>query len=319
LRVKLKCVLALAGALTVISGCGGRTASPGFDGQRAFDLLKKQCALGPRYPGSPGHKAASDLIRSELKGLADEVTSHEFTRTIGGKRLEFENIYGVFNPSASHFVLLCAHWDTRPMADQEVDPAKREKPILGANDGASGVAVLLELARAFHAKRPAVGVVMAFFDGEDYGKTSADMFIGSKEFAKNWKTAVRPKGREVTYDYGILLDMVGDSDLQICKERFSAQAAPKVVEKVWSAARRTGHGDVFLDEVRYMIDDDHLPLLAAGIKCIDVIDFDYAYWHTLDDTPDKCSPKSLQAVGEVIEKVVYEEGAPAATPATAAK
>jgi hypothetical protein len=311
LTVKLKCALVLAGALTVISGCGGRTDSPPFDGTHAFGLLKKQCAFGPRYAGTPGHKAAADFIRSELQGLADDVTCHKFTRTISDKRLEFQNIYAVSGPSASHFVLLCAHWDTRPMADEEVDPLRRQKPILGANDGASGVAVLLELARAFHAKQPAIGVVMAFFDGEDYGKTSADMFIGSKEFAEHWKSAVRPQGREITYDYGILLDMVGDSDLQICKERFSAQAAPKVVEKVWSAARRTGHGDVFLDEVRYMIDDDHLPLLAAGIKCIDVIDFDYAYWHTLDDTPDKCSPKSLQAVGEVALKVIYEENAPA--------
>ena len=303
---------AVAAVLVVLAGCGAKTERrAAFDGARAFDLLKKQCEFGPRYAGTPGHRAAAGWIKSQLEGLADVVIPHSFERTVNDRRLTFQNIYAVFNPAASHFILLSAHWDTRPMADQEIDSAKRSKPILGANDGASGTAVLLELARVLHASKPSVGVVMAFFDGEDYGATPEAMFIGSEEFARHWGTLVRPRGREIAYDYGILLDMVGDSDLQIPKEKFSSQAAPKVVEKVWSAARRAGHGDVFLDEERYMVNDDHLPLLEAGVKCIDVIDFNYAYWHTLDDTPDKCSAKSLQIVGEVIEKVVYEEGAAA--------
>jgi len=301
---------ALALVLAVFAGCGRKSDSASaFSGARALDLLKTQCSFGPRYPGSPGHKATADWLQRQLTPFADQVIPHPFRQTVEGKNLGFENIYAVFNPNASRFILLCAHWDTRPFADQEVDPGKRRKPILGANDGASGVAVLLELARQFHERKPRVGVVIAFFDGEDYGRTPDAMFIGSKEFAQHWKSRVRPAGQQIGFDYGILLDMVGDSDLQIPKERRSFAAAPKIVEKVWSAARRAGHGDVFLDEQGYEVEDDHWPLLVAGIRCIDVIDFNYAYWHTLDDTPDKCSPNSLQTIGDTLEKLVYEEDA----------
>ncbi|MBI2843123.1 MAG: M28 family peptidase [Armatimonadetes bacterium] len=309
MQVRFARAAAAAAALIVISGCGGRSQSPPFNEARAFEILKKQCAFGPRYAGTPGHRAAADYLRSELEALADEASEQTFIARIDEKPLEFRNIFAVFNPDASRFVLLCAHWDTRPSADEEVDPEKRKKPIIGANDGASGVAVLLELARAFRAKKPLVGVVIALFDGEDYGPTPDRMFLGSKQFARNWRTVVCPKGREISYEYGILLDMVGDKDLEIAREKFSVQAAPRIVEKVWSAAKRVGYGGIFVDEERYMVNDDHLPLLSAGIKCIDVIDFNYAHWHTLDDTVDKCSPKSLKIVGEVIGRVIYEEGA----------
>lgn len=301
---------AVVAAFILISGCGNKTdGASAFDGTRAFELLKKQCAFGPRYSGVQGHKDTVDFIQSELKPLADEVTTHTFKYKADGKAVEFTNVYAVFNPDASRFVLLCAHWDTRPHADQEIDAVKSKMPVPGANDGASGVAVLLELARTFSEKKPDVGVVMAFFDGEDYGPGLNDMFIGSKEFAKEWKTAFRPKGRQIAYDYGILLDMVGDSNLQIAKEIWSYQKAPKIVDKVWAAAKELGHDNVFLDEERHMVQDDHLPLCAVGIPCIDIIDFNYAEWHTIDDTPDKCSPKSLQIVGDVVAKVIYEEGA----------
>jgi len=299
----------MAMALVILSGCGKEIESaPAFDGTRAYELLKKQCDIGPRYPGAPGHKAAAEFITSKLKPFADEVSTHSFEYKANGKAIELTNIYAVFNPDASRFVLLCTHWDTRPYADQEIDESKKIKPVPGANDGASGVAVLLELARTFRSKKPEVGIVMAFFDGEDYGLDFEDMFIGSKEFAKHWKTVLRPKGRQIAFEYSILLDMVGDTNLRIEKEEYSMQKAPKVVEKVWSAAKRLGYGDVFVDAMRSMIFDDHVPLNEAGIPCIDVIDFNYAYWHTIDDTPDKCSPKSLQIVGEVVAKVVYEEG-----------
>lgn len=302
----------MAMALVILSGCGNKIESaPAFDGTRAYELLKKQCDIGPRYPGAPGHKATAEFIASELKPLADEVSTHSFKYRVSGKTLEFTNIYAVFNSDASRFVLLCAHWDTRPYADQEIDEVKKTKPVPGANDGASGVAVLLELANMFKSKNPDVGVVMAFFDGEDYGMNLEDMFIGSKEFAKHWKTAFQPKGKQITYEYGILLDMIGDINLRIEKEEYSMQKAPEVVEKVWSAARRLGYGHIFANEERPMVYDDHIPLCEAGIPCIDVIDLNYAHWHTIDDTPDKCSPKSLQIVGEVVTKVVYEEGAEA--------
>ncbi len=291
-------------------GCGEKLGSASsFDGDRAYSSLKKQCDIGPRYSGTPGQKAMVEMMSSELKSSADEVVVQPFRVKLDGKMLGFTNVYAVFNPKAEHFILLSAHWDSRPMADQEIDKVKAAKPIVGANDGASGVAVLLELARAFKAEKPKVGVVMAFFDGEDYGPDDTRMFFGSKFFAENHKTAVRPAGREISYDYGILLDMVGDSDLVIPKERRSVAAAPEVVAKVWSAAKKLGHDKVFVDRADYSIQDDHWPLLAAGIKCIDVIDFDYAPWHTLDDTADKCSAKSLKIVGDVIASVVYSEPA----------
>lgn len=296
-------------SLFAAAGCGERTESAGsFDGERAFKLLEKQCSFGPRYTGTPGHKAMIDFLRAELEGTADEVTTGKFTARADGKLRDFENVYAVFNPSASEFVLLCAHWDTRPKADEEVDDAKKSRPVMGANDGASGVAVLLELARNFKDNKPPVGVVMAFFDGEDYGPGPDSMFLGAKHFAADWKNAVKPGGREIKYRYGILLDMVGEKDLVIYREQHSVQRAPKVVDKVWSAAKSAGYGDVFRDEEKYAVMDDHWPLLAAGIECIDVIDFEYAHWHTVDDTPDKCSAKSLKTVGDVIGKVICSEG-----------
>jgi glutaminyl-peptide cyclotransferase len=308
MRISGLCAAAAAAALIMLTGCGSSSeAPPAFDGQRSFDLLKKQCDFGPRYPGVKAHEKTADFIESELKGKAENVIIYPFKRKVGGKSVLFTNIYAIFNPKASHFVLLCAHWDTRPVADMEVDPAKRVKPILGANDGASGVAVLLELARDFAEKKPTVGVVMAFFDGEDDPRS---MYVGSDEFAKTWKTAVQPAGKEIKFDYGMLLDMIGDKDLEIRKDWFSMQHAPKVVEKVWTAAEKAGHSDVFLKDGSYEVEDDHVPLFFGGIDCIDIIDFNYAPWHTLDDTVDKCSAKSLQAVGDVVSKVIYDEGVP---------
>jgi glutaminyl-peptide cyclotransferase len=310
MRTNSFCSVAAAAVFVLLAGCGAKTQSAAptaFDGGRSYDLLKKQCSFGPRYAGVPGHKACADFIKTELAKTSDQVIARQFDETIRGKALRFQNIFGVFNPDAKRFILLCAHWDTRPEADREIDPVKQKKPILGANDGASGVAVLLEMARNFHDKNPKVGVVMAFFDGEDYGPGEADMYVGSRHFAQQWKTDVRPKGREISYDYGILLDMVGDKDLDILRESTSVTSAPAVVERVWSTAKRLGHSDAFKETGDYAINDDHVPLIFGGIKCIDVIDFNYGPWHTLDDTPDKCSAKSLQTVGEVIESVIYDE------------
>lgn len=306
---------AVISALVFLSGCGKKTNGAqaqqmSFDGARAFDLLKKQCSFGPRYTGTKGYASMLDFLQSELVPSADKVIADRFTAEVAGKKLEFTNVYAVFNPDASHFVLLCAHWDTRPVADQEVDAEKRKQPILGANDGASETAVLLELAKMFHEKKPSTGVIMAFFDGEDYAQNETEMFAGSTEFARNWKKKLAPaiNSQNPTIDYGILLDMIGDKDLSIPKEIFSVLKAPEVVDKVWSAAKRAGHGDVFQDKMGYGVNDDHVPINEiAGIKCIDVIDFDYAYWHTLDDTVDKCSPKSLKIVGDVIAQVIYAE------------
>lgn len=291
-------------ALAVI-GCS--RAADNFDENRAFGLLEKQVDLGPRYPGSSGHEAAASFIESQLKSYADSVSSQEFSEVVNGKTVRMHNIIAHFNPRAKRWVLLAAHWDTRPIADQEIDPDKKKMPIVGANDGASGVAVLLELARVFAKQKPDVGVVMAFLDGEDYGTTAEGMFLGSKHLAANLEKGLALRGKPIKIDYGILLDMVGDKNLKIHKEENSVNAAPDVVEKVWAAAKELGYKDKFVPQVGFSIQDDHVPLIRAGVRCIDIIDFDYGPWHTLDDTPDKCSAESLKTVGEVVAHVIYTD------------
>lgn len=307
------CLLLLAAVPGCLPAADTMKNIPAFDGEYAFNMLKKQVEIGPRYPDSPGHKVASEFIQAQLKPYADEVNVQEFSRNIFGKKVKMQNIIAQFNPDAKKWVLLAAHWDTRPIADQEVTAENKKTPILGANDGASGVAVLLELARMFASKKPDVGVFMVFFDGEDYAISESTarqtMFMGSKYFAQNRKSSAVVRGKPVKFEYGILLDMVGDKNLRIPQETASVEAAPEVVKKVWSMADKLGYKDIFIPEASQSIMDDHIPLIQAGVKCIDIIDFDYAYWHTLEDTVDKCSPRSLKTVGEVVAHVIYEENA----------
>ena len=270
-----------------------------FDAKRAFAELEKQVSFGPRVPLTPGHDAARDHILAELKASAGNAERQDFTWNLGGgKKLPMSNLYARFNPTAKKQVMLCAHWDTRPTADQEIDPAKRKKPIPGADDGASGVAVLLELSRVFAAKNPTIGVQIVLFDGEDYGPGIDRMFLGAKQWAKS-PALPRP-------DYAILIDMIGDKDLTIPREPTSDSVASEVNDKIWTAATTLGYLQ-FQPQQSQPILDDHIPLQGAGWKAVDLIDFDYGPWHTLDDTPDKCSPESLKAVGDVLAKVIYDE------------
>lgn len=271
---------------------------PAFDGERAFAILKAQCDLGARVPGTPAHRKGRDYLIAELRKYADRIIEQDFTF----ERLPMTNIIGIINPSAKRQVLLCAHWDSRPYADEEISASKRRQPVMGANDGASGVAVLLELARLFKEKTPAVGVVIALFDGEDYGDFARDwgVFLGSRYFAKRIKQIGSPA-------YGILLDMVGDRNLTIYREGISEQRAPKINDLVFGVARELGYQRYFVNSVRHTVLDDHVPINDAGVPCIDLIDFDYAYWHTVDDTPDKCSASSLKVVGDTVAAVIYRE------------
>jgi len=301
-------VAAAAAWLTLlISGCTGGVDAPNFSGENAFKLLKRQCDFGPRPLGSDAHGKTGDYLASVLTQYADKTFEQRFTHKAGGRTLAGRNILGVFGENRKRWVLLLAHWDTRPVADEEVDSERAGRPIIGANDGASGCAVLLELARLLHDKRAPVGVVVMLVDGEDYGSSPDEMFLGSKAFAERWREVMRPVKSFSKFEYGILLDMVGDKDLQIHKEQSSAQAAPRIVSKVWSSANDLGYRKFFLSDAKYWVQDDHQPLLVGGIKCIDVIDFDYAYWHTLEDTVDKCSPRSLKIVGDVIARTIYSE------------
>ena len=296
------CVIALillAGAGSpLVGGCSAQVKPPSFDSRQAFDFLQKQCSFGPRPPGSPAHDQTRDYLAGELRKYADAVDLQSFTYTRGKESFPMANIIARFGSPDAQGILLCAHWDTRPTADQELDKEDQQKPILGANDGASGVAVLLELARMFHERAPSVPVTIVLFDGEDLGPTVKDMFAGSEYFA------ARLSGKR--FRYGILLDMVGDKNLEVYREGNSQDKAGAVNDKIWAAARKLGFSQ-FKDEVKYTISDDHLPLIKAGVPTADVIDFDYAYWHTLRDTVDRCSAQSLKAVGETIAQVVYTE------------
>jgi hypothetical protein len=271
--------------------------APPFDSQRAFDLLKKQLAFGPRVPGRPGHAACRDFLLAELKKYADDAALQQFTPRVRGQAVPMANLIARWKPKEKGGVLLAAHWDTRPTADQEADPARRRQPIPGANDGASGVAVLLELARQFHATAPPVPVTIVLFDGEDYGPGIEDMFYGSRYYADH----LPPDGPA----RGILLDMIGDRDLSIPQEQYSSQRAGQVQREVYEIAARLNYARQFPAVEGLAIQDDHLPLQAKGLQVIDLIDFDYPHWHTLGDTAERCSPRSLQAVGEVVGAWVY--------------
>lgn len=275
-----------------------RAQRPRFDGARAMANLRAQCAFGPRIPGTEAHRRCRDWLVTELKRYTDRVEVQDFTY----RTLALSNIVAYVHPKAKRQVLLCAHWDTRPVADEEINPARRRQPVPGANDGASGVAVLLEIARLFHSQQPEIGVVIALFDGEDYGDFARDegVFLGSRRFARSIKD-VGP------LSYGILLDMVGDRDLRIYREAISDERARAVNDRVFGVAKRLRYSRYIVDQVRYTISDDHVPINDAGVPCIDLIDFDYPYWHTVDDTPDKCSSDSLAIVGETVAEVIYSE------------
>ncbi len=270
-----------------------------FDGDRAYAVLQAQCDLGVRPPGSAAHEKCRAYILRQLAPNVDKTDTQAFPYHDPDRKvtLHLTNIIGVINPTAAKKVLLFTHWDTRPTADQDLD--HKDKPIMGADDGASGVATLLELARVLHAKRPAVGVILLFVDGEDWGPGENKMYLGARYFA------ARPGPYKP--DYAILLDMIGQKDLQIHRELGSETEHPELNNKVWSAAAALGYGAQFPDSLQGGIGDDHVSFNAAGIPAIDLIDFDYAYWHTLQDTPDKCSPQSLKAVGDVMAKVVEDE------------
>ncbi len=272
-----------------------------FSGEKAFALLKAQCDIGPRFPGSPGQIKMRDWLIAECKKTTDKVETQEFKHkwSVTGTDVTMYNVVADMDFGAKKTVLLLAHWDTRPYANEDPDPANRNKPIIGASDGASGVAVLLDLMRAFKEQKPNVNVTFLFVDGEDLGPDLNEMFLGATHFAK---TANLKK-----YEWGILLDMVGDKDLVIAKEPFSVQYARTLVTKFYSHAQSIGLSKQFPNYLQGSIYDDHLALNEKGLPTMDLIDFDYAPWHTLADTPDKCSAESLGYVGKAVESFIRNE------------
>ncbi|MGH7560866.1 MAG: M28 family peptidase [Gemmatimonadales bacterium] len=295
----------------LLTACSGQRApAPEIDGAAALEYVRQQLAFGPRIPGTEGHARMVAWLDSLLRTRADTVLRQEWShRTRAGTEIPQRNLIARFNSAASTRLLFLAHFDTRPRADGGAS-TDTLAPVPGANDGASGVAVLLAMADALKSRPPAIGVDLLFVDGEDYGDWAhqsaaegSDVLIGSRYYAQNLPLGGKPS-------FAVLLDMVGDRSLRIQKEGNSLTAAPQIVERVWSLARRMGYDSVFVDEAGIALTDDHLPLQQAGIPAIDVIDFDFglnnSWWHTPEDTIDKVSARSLKIVGDVMMGLVRQ-------------
>jgi hypothetical protein len=289
-----------------VASCKGKETPAGsFDGASALAYAKTQVDFGPRIPGTTTAQRAGDWIVQQMKERADTVIVQTWNHvTQDGRSLPMRNILARWNPKATDRILYVTHWDTRPVSDAADNDRERQLPVPGANDGASGVGLFVALGDALKKNRPTVGVDFLFVDGEDYGEFDdklADVLIGSAYFAKN------PPDSGYKPIFGVLWDMIGDSDLGIKKEGYSVQQAPEVVDRVWRTAADLGFERVFLPvEYGYPITDDHVPLLEAGMRVIDVIDLDYPYHHRPTDTMDKISAKSLSIVGTVAEALLRQ-------------
>ncbi len=260
-----------------------------FDGQRAYADVQMQVAFGARVPESEGHARIVEWIGEELVRAGWQVEIQE-TEALGHP---VKNIVAK-RSEASPQIVIGAHYDSRMFADNDPDPTQHTNPVPGANDGASGVAVLLELARSL--PKETVPVWLVFFDAEDNGRIESwDWILGSREFVKN--NPIQPRA-------AVIVDMIGDTDLNIYKERNSN---PDLTDEIWEVAKGLGHEGRFIPEYKFSMIDDHTPFLEAGIPAVDIIDFDYPYWHTVQDTPDKVSAESLQAVGEILRAWVMQQ------------
>ena len=283
-----------------------------FSGALADSLVDRQLAFGPRVPGTEAHAEALAWLTGYLEARADSVETIAFTHvTTRSDTLELTNVFARFRPAEPARILLVAHWDSRPVAERSADPAARRQPVPGANDGASGVAVLLALADLFAREPPPLGVDILLTDGEDWGHDPVtletlgeDMLLGARHFARTRGETYRPL-------YGILLDLVGSPDPVFARDGISLQYAPEVVSRVWVVAAELGYGDIFVDRIGGAT-DDHLPLNEAGIRTIDIIDSAFLGeppWHTTEDTADKISARTLGIVGEVVLEVIRRQGA----------
>jgi len=278
---------------------GADRGSARFDAERAWRLLEAQCAFGPRIPGSPGHARARAWLVERLAEHADEVAVQGWTQRIyrgpGAGSAPMSNLLARIEGrerGAAAELLLGAHWDTRPVADQDPDPARRTEPVPGANDGASGVAVLLEVARALAAERPRRTVLIALFDGEDLG----EYYYGSRLFAR-WIR--RREARRWRPERAVVVDMVGKRGLSCAAELHSRRAAPELWRELMAAARAAGEAHHFQGP-ELAINDDHVSLNRVGIPSVLLIDYAFPQWHTTHDTVEHCAAESLSAVGRVL-------------------
>ena len=292
-------------------------AVPDFSADSAYTYIARQVAFGPRVPNTPSHLNCAAYLVMQLQQHGAVVTEQQFqARAFNGTLLNGINIIGSFLPDATKRVLLFAHWDTRPWSDHDPNPANYNVPVTGANDGASGVGVLLEIARHLGLNTPAVGVDIIFFDAEDYGAPVS--FSGNDQDSwalgsQHWSRNPHQKGYRAAY--GILLDMVGAAGATFYKEQISTFYAPDIVQKVWNTARHLGFQRFFIDKPGGYITDDHLYVnRLAGIPSINIIHYDptsengfFEHWHTVNDTMENIDRETLYAVGTTLLHVIYNE------------
>ena len=295
-------------ALLLIFTCVScQPKSPLFSGENAFKHLIKQCSFGPRNPGSEGHKNTLNYYLKTFNGLADTVFTQSFEDEMPRTRakVEMNNVIAQFNRGSARQIMISAHWDTRPWADTG-SIMKKEMPILGANDGASGVAVIIELAYIFKQNPPPIGVSLVLFDAEDYGVPGDSWTYckGSQYFARNLP---------ISYpEYGINIDMIADRQPEFYIERISYQQNASLVLELWELSEELGL-KAFKKQAKDSIFDDHVPLYEiAGIPAINIIDFDYPndktnYWHTHNDIVQNCSPNGLYQVGTLLVNHIYNK------------
>ena len=288
----------LAGLALPVS-CAGKS---NVNGERMLARVQVQCDAGPRVVGTAAHDRILEWIVSEATRCGGKVERQTFADSAAGRPLTLTNVIARFGPTGGRRILFCAHYDSRPWCDRDPDPAFHDQPVPGANDGGSGVAVLLELAELMKTNPPPVGVDLVFFDGEDLGTNDRpeEFCLGSRGYAARLPAPGDP-ARPVA---GFLLDMIGDRDLQVFHEQNSVARATNLTQLVAEAARATGARS-FHDEAKWSIIDDHVPLLDAGLPTVDLIDFDYPAWHTHRDTPDQVSAASLAEVGRVVEWIAW--------------
>lgn len=283
---------------------------PEFNADSAYHFIEQQLAFGPRNPNSSGHQQTKEYLLDKLRTYAGEraVYPQQFTAAgYEGDTLRLTNIIAAFNTASSDRIMLCAHWDTRPRAEKDTE--NPDTPILGADDGGSGVAVLLELARIFKENPPPIGVDIVLFDGEDYGREGdlSNYFLGSRYWANN------PPVKGYAPRFGILLDMVGGENARFPKERNSLYFAPALVNEIWAIADQKGMGNIFIDEKGNRISDDHVVInKILGIPTINIIRHDpesrlqfAPYWHTHNDDMSIISKETLESVGTVLTELIY--------------
>lgn len=320
----------IASTLVLVS-CGSTTARkapsaeavpaavvvPIFDGDSAYNFVDKQVAFGPRVPNSESHRKCGDWLEETLRGYGAEVLSQQFeVIAYNGDKLQARNIIAQFQPAKRKRILLCAHWDTRPWADSDPNPANHYKPIDGANDGGSGVGILLEVARHLSYAPTELGVDIVLFDVEDYGVHDKETSTMENSWALGSQYWARlPHKDNYNARFGILLDIVGAPDSKFHVEGISKQYAQNVVNKVWKQAKRLGYGNIFIDEDGGYITDDHLYVNRfLGLPCIDIINYDPdspngfgPHHHTIKDNMEWISSETLKAVGQTVLSVIYNE------------